>query len=97
MEINSMGLLSHIKKLLAEPKQPVVPREAIVRHTYTVLKNNGVTCRCNSLAIPTKKIGKIYRCVKCKRQFANAHYNLNVHIDNEYYDEAVDLISRLDS
>ena len=42
----------------------------------TVLRDNGITCSCKSLAIPTVQKGKIYRCIRCNKQFANAFYNL---------------------
>ena len=89
-----MGILSHIEKLFTPTNysQPVLSREDTINRTYNILKNNAVTCRCNSLAIPTKNRGKIYRCIKCKRQFANAYYNLNLAFVAERYDEAVELL-----
>lgn len=83
-----------------------------VRSAYSILKDNGITCRCNGLAIPTAVKGKIYRCIKCNKQFANAWYNFgdtrnayqrknnypySIRLNMGYYDEAVDLLVREDS
>lgn len=95
-----MGILSHIESLFISKQyssQPVLSREDRINRTYNILKNNAITCRCNSLAIPTKNRGKIYRCIKCKRQFANAYYNLNLAFVEDCYDEAVELLIELES
>lgn len=41
-----------------------------------VLKNHGVSCHCGGLAVPNIGEGKIYKCLECDKQFANAYYNV---------------------
>ena len=82
-----------------------------VKDASDALKDSGITCRCNGLAIPTDQKGKIYRCIRCNKQFANAFYNLGdtrnayqrrnnhsftIKLDMDYYDEAVNLLVKED-
>lgn len=52
-----------------------------------VLKKHGITCHCGGLAVPNMRKGKIYKCIKCDKQFANAHYT--VYSDSSSYSEKI--------
>lgn len=92
-------------------RQKAEKYQRAVDHASAVLKDSGITCRCNGIAIPTAQKGKIYRCIRCNKQFANAWYNLgdtrnayqrrnnhpsNARLNMYYYDEAVDLLVKED-
>lgn len=92
-------------------RQKAKHHQMAVANAAGVLKNSGITCRCNGIAIPTAQKGKIYRCVRCNKQFANAWYNLgdtrnayqrrnnhpsNARLSMRYYSEAVDLLAKKD-
>lgn len=67
-------------------------KQSIIQ-TANLLVDSGITCRCNGLAIPTSCRGKIYRCLECKKQFANAFYNLE-HIGDKYEEAVAELTNK---
>lgn len=73
--------LNSITKRLDEhfsgPKPPPRPsREDRVKEAANIITNCSITCYCGGLSVPVKFSGKIYRCIRCNKQFANAQYRL---------------------
>lgn len=59
-----------------------------------LLRQKGISCNCGSLAVPVEGRGKIYRCVKCEKQFANATYDLSGYevYRPSFYSEAIKIL-----
>lgn len=88
------GVLGFVRELF------VGDPEVKTARAVKILRDSGITCRCNGLAIPTAVKGKIYRCLHCNKQFANAFYNLASsnqqyrNLDMTYYSKAVEVLAK---
>lgn len=74
--VNSLvkGFVDH----MSAPLPPSPPsREERVEEAFNVIKNHSLSCRCGGLSVPLSFKGKVYRCVRCDKQFANVQYQLS--------------------
>lgn len=93
------------------PEKIEAKKNKAVLRAADALKDQAVTCHCGGLAIPTGQKGKIRRCIRCDKQFANSAYNLgdtrtvrerknfvlnNEKLDMEQYQDAVRLLKQED-
>lgn len=69
-------------------------KAALANELAGLLRQKGISCHCNGLAVPVESIGKIYRCVKCEKQFANTGYDLSGYesFRPSFYSEAVEIL-----
>lgn len=93
------------------PEKIEAKKNKAVLRAADALKEQAVTCRCGGLAIPTGQKGKIRRCIRCDKQFANSAYNLGdtrtprerenfvsyeEKLDMKQYEDAVKLLKKED-
>lgn len=75
-KINS--LINNLDESLTGSPLPSPPsRQERVNDSVDVIKSHSISCHCGGLAVPLKFRGKIYKCVRCDRQFANTRYELS--------------------
>lgn len=77
--INKFNTLAKIldEHVNGPPLPPPPSREERIKESVNVIKSHSISCRCGGLALPLKFIGKIYKCIRCDRQFANTQYKLS--------------------
>ena len=90
-EINPLAEL--IKYFVRKNRSPE-KKAALANELAGLLRQKGISCHCNGLAVPVESRGKIYRCVKCEKQFANTAYNLSRYESYRpsFYSEAVNIL-----
>ncbi len=59
-----------------------------------LLRQKGISCHCGGLGVPVESRGKVYRCIKCEKQFANTIYDLSGYESYRpsFYSEAVNIL-----
>lgn len=59
-----------------------------------LLRQKGISCHCGGLGVPVESRGKVYRCIKCEKQFANTLYDLSGYESYRpsFYSEAVNIL-----
>lgn len=59
-----------------------------------LLRQKGISCHCGGLGVPVESRGKVYRCIKCEKQFANTLYDLSRYESYRpsFYSEAVNIL-----
>ena len=88
-------VLGSATAIAIDPVRRLRAKEKKISLTANMLKNLSVTCRCGGLAVPTKKYGRIRRCIRCNTQFSNSGYDLE-DLNMKYYDGAISLLKEND-
>lgn len=110
-----MGIIRRIKSIFSSEIEDIdadSQPNSLTQITANILKISASTCHCGGLATPIEKVGNIYRCIRCNKEFANIRYNLGPRdhnglsniapkessqlIDMDYYDAAVMLLTKQD-
>ncbi len=76
-EINPLAeVLGYFLRKNRSPEKKAELTNKLAIQLANLLRQKGISCHCGGLAVPVEGRGKIYRCVKCDKQFANATYDL---------------------
>lgn len=90
-EINPLGEL--INYFIRKNRSPEKKLE-LANQLAGLLRQKGISCHCGGLGVPVESRGKVYRCIKCEKQFANTIYDLNGYESYRpsFYSEAVNIL-----
>ena len=90
-EINPLGEL--INYFIRKNRSPEKKLE-LANQLAGLLRQKGISCHCGGLGVPVESRGKVYRCIKCEKQFANTLYDLSGYESYRpsFYSEAVNIL-----